>query len=99
MVQNLESRDRPRFKILGHPATSKTAMSAPKCRKMKFDSPLDAPGSGLCSANSKAQNSVLISNLFFGDLSQCVFAFRLGKEKLLEKFEDGKEKLLVFKKR
>ena len=35
---------------IGHPATSKAAMSAPKCRKMKFDPPLDAPGSGLSSA-------------------------------------------------
>ena len=31
-------------------ATSKASMSAPKCRKMKFDPPFDAPGPGLPSA-------------------------------------------------
>ena len=50
MAQSLESRPIMRFKTLDHPATSKAAMSAPKCRKMKFDPPLDAPGSRLSSA-------------------------------------------------
>ena len=79
MVQSLESQPIARFNFLGHPASSKAVMSATKCRKMKFDSPLDAPGSGFCSANSKAQNSVLISNLFFGDLSQCVLISGWGR--------------------
>ena len=39
-----------KFEILGHPPTSKAAMSAPKCRKVKFDPPLDAQGSALSSA-------------------------------------------------
>ena len=43
-------RDLLRSEILDHPSTSKTAMSAPKCRKMKFDPLSDAPGSGLFSA-------------------------------------------------
>ena len=50
MAQNLRSQQITRFEILGHPATSKPAMSAPKCRKMKFDPPLDAPESRLSSA-------------------------------------------------
>ena len=41
---------RPIFEILVNPTTSKVAMSAPKRRKIKFDTPLDAPGSGLSSA-------------------------------------------------
>ena len=32
------------------PATSKVTRSAPKCPKIKFDPPFDAPGSGLSSA-------------------------------------------------
>ena len=39
-----------KFNILGHPATSKAPMSAPKCRICKFDPAFDAPGSGLSSA-------------------------------------------------
>ena len=41
---------RPIFEILVNPTTSKVAMSAPKRRKIKFDTLLDAPGSGLSSA-------------------------------------------------
>ena len=36
--------------ILMIPATSKATMSAPKCRKIKFDPSLDAPGSEFSSA-------------------------------------------------
>ena len=36
--------------ILGRPATSKVSKFAPKCRKIKFDQPLESPGSGLSSA-------------------------------------------------
>ena len=48
--QNLESQPIARFKILGVTATSKPTMSAQKCRKIKFDQPLDAPGSEFSNA-------------------------------------------------
>ena len=44
------STDRQMKGFLVRHATLKAAMSAAKCRKMKFDPPLDAPGSGFSSA-------------------------------------------------
>ena len=44
MAQNLESWPIVRFEIMCPAATSKVSMSAPKCRKVKFYTPMDAPG-------------------------------------------------------
>ena len=57
-VQNLEQL-----------SISNVTRSAPKCRKMKFDPPLDAPGSGLSSAhriNNVQQTRELMATFFCG---------------------------------
>ena len=50
-VSNLGTQNaQPRFETPSHPATSKATMSASKCRILRFDPPLDVPGSVLSSA-------------------------------------------------
>ena len=63
-------------RIYGNRATSKGFISAPKCRKIKFDPPFDAPGSELSSArriNILRQTHEAMATILWKPLQICDF--------------------------